>query len=680
MVAAAGTAPAQETVEQRDTHHQVDEITVTATPLSRTVEQLAQPTAVLSGDELATKQAASIGETVSGEVGVSSTYFGPVASRPVIRGQFGERVRVLSNGLDTLDASALSDDHQTSLEGILAERVEIVRGPATLLYGSGAAGGLVNVVDRRIAERPLDVAVEGAMAGNLDSAIGEGAGAARVAFGNEHVVLHLDGFRRETDDVEIPGFAESAILRAREHQDGEQGEQAAEVFGEVENTDSETNGGAVGVSWLGDRGFLGVAVSTFDSDYGTPGHVHAHEEEHEEEEPGEEAVRIALDQSRVDLKGSVDFEGPLRAAKIRAAQNDYRHVEFEGGDPGTVFDTSGSDARVELHHRPVARLEGAFGLQYKRIDFAAIGDEAYVPPSDTVRNSVFAFEELRLADHWALQGSARIEHQTIETPASATRYSDNALGASLGSVWNFGNGLDVSINAALTERHPNATELFADGAHVAVQRVERGSITQGLGVLGKETSTNLDVTFRGGLERVEWAVTGWINAVDDYILLQPTAAVRDGLPVFDYRQDDVRLYGVEAETRLELFDSAAGHLHGRLFTDFVHGEVEDSGAYLPRLPPLRVGASLHYTLDRFEAGLDATWHREQDKTAENELPTDGYTLLGAQVSYALPEPSLFLYLRAKNLTDEDARQHTSPLKDTLPLPGRSLHAGFRYDF
>ncbi|HSD70867.1 MAG TPA: TonB-dependent receptor, partial [Woeseiaceae bacterium] len=297
----------------------------------------------------------------------------------------------------------------------------------------------------------------------------------------------------------------------------------------------------------------------------------------------------------------------------------------------------------------------------------------------TQQSSLFLFEEWGLSETWTLQGSARVERQTIDSPSQPS-YSDTAWGGSVGAIWGLSDTYTLSANLALTERHPNSTELFADGAHLAVGRVERGSVILGSGFLGNEFSTNIDVTLRGGGERVEFDVTGFINNVDDYILLSPTGAVEDELPVFNYGATDVEMYGIEAETRIELMESAAGHLHARVFGDFVHAEEKDSGAYLPRIPPLRYGIGLHYTILAFEAAIDATFHDDQLQTAANELKTESYTLVNAELSYALGEPSLFLFMRGSNLTDEEARQHTSPLKDTFPMPARSLKLGIRYDF
>ncbi|MFQ5608827.1 MAG: TonB-dependent receptor [Woeseiaceae bacterium] len=670
LIAAGGLlAASNAAAEREDEHHLLDEIIVSATPLERTVEQLAQPTSVISGDALIRNQSASIGETLADQPGVSATYFGPVASRPVIRGQFGERVRMLSNGLDALDASALSEDHAVSIDSILADRVEIVRGPATLLYGSGAAGGLVNIVDSRIHEQALDKAFSGALSFGTESATGRNSAAGKVDIGDDTIALHFDFFERETDDIEIPGFVESEVLRnIEQEEDGE--------FGIVENTDSSTSGNALAFSWAGGNGFVGFALSNYDSNYGIPGHREEDEGPGAEEE--EESVRIDLDQRRYDLNGRFGFDSVIKSVRFRIARNDYTHTELEGEEIGTLFDTLGTDARFEFRHKPVGRLEGAIGLQYKLIDFSAQGDDAFVPPSDTEQVSVFAFEELTLSDNWVLQASARVEQQDLTAP-SLPSYDDTALGASIGAIWSPRDSLSLSAYLSVTERHPNSTELYADGPHIAVQRFERGSIAAGNGVLEKERSQNLDVTIRSQFERAEVNLTGFVNNIDDYILLRPTIDVIGEFQVFEYEQSDVEMYGIEAEALIDIFENGHGHLHARLSTDFVDAE-ESNGASLPRIPPWRYGLGLHYTLDRFEANIEAIRHDSQDDIAVNELPTDGYTLVSAGVSLRFADEKLLTYIKGTNLGDVDARRHASPLKDLVPLPGRSLHLGLRWNF
>ena len=668
--------------EEGDSHHNIDEVIVTASPLARTVEQLAQPTTVLHGDELSRKQSTSIGETVSQEVGLSSTYFGPVSSRPVIRGQYGERVRVLNNGLDALDVSALSEDHQVTVEGLLADRIEIVRGPATLLYGSGAAGGLVNVVDTRFIEAPLEKPFSAGLGLGGDTAVGNRDIALRTHFGTERIAFNADYFFRSTDNYEIPGFAESSALRDLEEAEGELAEE--EAYGVIENSDSETDGGAFGVSFTGDKGFFGVSLSKFNSQYGVPGH-HAHEEEIPPPVPpveeAEEFVRIDLAQTRVDLKGEYEFDGDLiSAVRFRGAVNDYQHLELEGEETGTQFDAKGSDGRLEIRQAQWGPLQGAIGMQFKRIDFDAAGDEAFVPASDTRQTSLFLFEELALNDQWVLQGSARYEDQSISGATLGQEYNDGAFGASIGAVWRPTESLRVSTNFARTERHPNSTELYADGPHIAAQRYERGSVTLGNGLLDREKSSNFDLSVHGDLGRVEWTLTGFINSVDDYVLLRPTTLELDELPVFDFDQADVEFNGIEAEVQIEVLKSDDRHLHVRAFTDFVNAEEDTTGANLPRIPPMRAGLGLHGGWGQFGATLDATFADDQDKIAENELPTEGYTLLNASLSYTFERSGLYIFVRGSNMLDEEIRQHTSPLKELIPLPGRSLHAGLRYEF
>ncbi|MEM7433190.1 MAG: TonB-dependent receptor [Pseudomonadota bacterium] len=676
--------------EAEDEHHAQDEIIVTAVPLERSVDQIALTADILGRDELAEKQETSIGETLANQLGVSSSYFGPVASRPVIRGQQGERVRVLSNGLDSLDVSGLSEDHAVSIDTLIAERVEIIRGPATLLYGGGATGGIVNVVDNRIARAPLDRPFSGAVAVDLDDATGRRTMGLSLNAGTENLAFHLDWFDRETDDIEIPGFAESALLRALEEEeehDEEEGEEhdheeEEEAFGVVENSSSQTEGGAGGITLTTDNGSIGFSVSRYLSDYGIPGGHHHHEEEEgveEEEEEEEEIVTIGMEQTRYDFLVDYAVDGWIENVKLNIGRNDYKHTEFEGDEVGTQFDNSGTDARLVLRHRPSGRLQGAFGLQFKDIDFSAVGEEAFVPPSNTEQLSLFAYEEFAVNDTWTLQGAARIENQSISTPGQRN-VDETAVSFSIGSIWDLTDALSLSANLSLSERNPNATELYANGPHVAVQRFEVGAISQGLGEFSKESATNLDLTLRGRHDRFEWSVTGFSNTIDDYILLSPTAAEEDEFQVFEFRQADVTMYGAEAEVLFDFVDNETWHAHVRLFGDFVFGEEDSNGVYLPHLPPLRFGAAVHATRGPLEFGVSTRWNDEQTRTANNELPTDSFTMVGAEVSYRFDDPNVFVFLRGSNLTDEDARRHTSALKDLVPLPGRSISAGVRFDF
>lgn len=682
----AACPPALLAAEPSGHGHDIEEITVTATPLKRSSAELAQPTAVLTGEALAKKQGSSLGETLSGETGVTSTYFGPVSSRPVIRGQAGERVRVLQDSLDVADVSALSEDHQVAIEGILLERVEIVRGPATLLYGSGASGGLVNVIDNRIAEEAPEASVSGKIAASADSAIDGRAVAGRIDGGNDGVAFHADFSRRINGNVEVPGFVESAVLRAAE---GEADDEAERDI--AENTDGKTESGAVSVSLFGDSGFAGMSFSRLDSNYGVPGeHEHEHEDEGVNGRPAfrplgalaeeeEENVRIDLEQTRIDLKARYSFDALIEDARLRMGRNDYTHTELEGDEIGTVFESESLETRVELSHKPLFGWTGAFGFQRKSVDFNAIGDEAFVPRSETIQNALFLFEERPIGDT-ILQAGARLEHQSLDADGANERYSGTAFAMSLGALHQLKDTVTIAANLSLSERHPNATELYADGPHIALGRFELGAVSQGLAIFDKEHTTNLDLTFKGEYERLRWSFTGFLSDVSDYIFAAPTGAEEDALPVFAFRQTDAEFYGFETEARFEIADTDGGHLHAHVFGDFVYGEENGDGPYLPRLPPLRYGIGFDFDRGNMAAAIRAVRHERQDKTASGELPTEAYTLVSAEIDYHFENRGLWFFLKGTNLTDEDARQHASPVKDLLPLPGRGVHAGLRYEF
>ena len=317
------------------------------------------------------------------------------------------------------------------------------------------------------------------------------------------------------------------------------------------------------------------------------------------------------------------------------------------------------------------------GAQYVDIDFEALGDEAFVPPSTTEATSLFLFEE-RHFDKWTIELGARGEQQKVDIdPASGLpNYDETAFNISGGVVWKFAEEHALAVNVTRTQRHPQAAELYADGPHIAAQRFEVGDPN-----LDLETAITTDVSLRRSGEGVQWTLSAFYNDYSDYIFSNPTGEIEDDLPVFAYLQDGAKLHGFEAEVIFPLIEQGDRHLDLRLASDYVRGELDDGGD-LPQIPPLRVGAGLHYDQNRWHLGVQAFYYDEQDKVAVNELPTDSFTLVDADASYRLPlEPmSVLFFVRATNLLDEDARQHASPLKDIAPLPGASLHLGVRAEF
>lgn len=649
-----------------------EEVIVTSTALRETALDIAQPATVVSGDELRRQIASSIGETLATELGVSATYFGPSASRPVIRGLGGERVLMLQDGVSALDVSSLSQDHAVAIESVLADQIEILKGPATLLFGSGAVGGVVNVLDGRI---PTDFSTDangGALEVRGDTALEERTAVGRVELGTDAIRIHVDGFRRETDDIEIPDFAFSAAERA-EHLEEEPDEEFAR--GVLENSASETYGGAFGISAGGEKDFVGFSWNRFDTNYGIPA---AHHEEEAGEAEEEESVRIDMQQNRYDLKAERQLNlGVFNALRLRGTYNDYTHSELEGAEVGTLFEQDAYDLRVNLDHGAEGSWRGTLGAQYVDIDFAAFGDEAFVPPSTTQQIALFVFEKRDFGD-FTLELGARAENQTINPElAPAGDYDETAYSLSAGGVWRFVDAYSLALNLTRSQRHPQAAELYANGPHLAIGRFEIGE-----GALEKETANTVDLTLhRHAEESVHWTLSAFYNDFTDYVYSFETGVEADGLPVFQYAQADAEFYGFEGEITFPVYRRNGSEFEIRLASDYVRGKLTDGGD-LQQIPPLRYGIELHYEMDQLHLGLETYLYDDQDKVADGERPTDGYTMMDADVSYrfSLGDGNLLVFLRGSNLLDEDARRHTSPLKEIAPLPGRSAHLGARAEF
>lgn len=661
---AAAQAPQVHAQESR-----VEEVVVTSTALHENPLEVAQPTSVVAGDELRRQIAASIGETLAGELGVSSTYFGPSASRPVIRGLGGYRVQVLQDGAAALDVSSLSQDHAVSIESVVSQQIEIIKGPAALLYGSGAAGGLVNVVTTRIPHEPAKSPLSGAAELRSDTSTDERTGAFSLDGGAGALAFHADYFDRETDDVKIPGFAQSDALR---RQLIDAGEEPNDIRGRIANSASDTRGGAIGASLAGDAGFGGLSWSRYESTYGIPAEAEAF---------------IDMQQDRFDARGDWNANGAwLDTLHLNGAYSDYTHTEFEApGVPGTLFNQNSFELRAAADHHWSSDWRGTVGAQYVDIDFEAIGEEAFVPASLTRTLSVFAFEE-RHFDPWTLELGARAEQQTIEPaigPANDSAlpdYDETAFNLSAGLVFKLAEDHALALNVTRTQRHPQAAELYANGPHIAAGRVEIGDAN-----LDMETAWTADVSLRSTGEAIRWTLNAFYNDYETYIYLNPTGEFEPGeeesLPVFDYLQAGAKLYGYEAEVIFPLLGDSDDSLDLRLASDYVRGKLDD-GNNLPQIPPLRVGAGLHYETGPWHAGVEAFYNLKQDDVIENELPTDSYTMLDLDVSYRLPlgDSHLLVFARGSNLLDEEARLATSPLKDIAPLPGRSFHLGARAEF
>lgn len=669
--------------------YQGEEIVVSVGPGALRRSELARVTDVVGGRELATTVRSTLGETLEGRPGLSATYFGPGASRPVIRGLGGDRVRVLESGVGAGDAAATSPDHAVSTEPLAADRIEILRGPATLLYGSSAVGGVVNVVDGRIPREPADRLVTGSIRGLGGTVSDELTGAITIEGGTGAVAWHLSGLRRETDDYGIPG---SAVIEEEHADAGEEGEAhedeepGEEPFGVLPNSFVETTRGAVGLSYVGETGYLGVAFSGYDKLYGVPGgHEHAHEEEDPhaaEEEPGageedEEVVQIDVQQRRIDLESAWRFDSRLlNGLKVRLGVADYRHFELEGPEIGTRFTNDEWEGRVELHHR-LGGGTGTLGLQVGSRDFAAVGEEAFVPPSETDRIGVFLFEDLGEGP-LRYQLGARYERQDVAADLAAAPALDHeGLSLSAGLVWQPEERIGLALSLSRSTKLPTAEELFSNGPHLATRSFEVGNPD-----LGEEVALGGDLSLRllGGPMTGE--LTGFVTRFDDFIFQSFTDEEEDDLPVLVYDQADALFVGYEAKAAYHFLEEGGADLELGVWSDYVRAELVEEDAPLPRIPPLRIGARLGYLDAAWMGSLGVRRVFEQDRTAAFESPTEGYTMLDASLGYSFTVGRFVhgLTLSAANLGDEEARSHVSFLKEVAPLPGREVRLSYRVAF
>jgi iron complex outermembrane receptor protein len=652
---------------------EMEELTVIAHPLS--AEGLAQAGLVVEGETLTRNLSANIGETLHRLPGVHNSSFGNAAGRPVIRGLSGARVRIMEDRLDSLDVSVTSADHATTVDAFVADRIEVLKGPSTLLYGSGAIGGVVDVHTGRIPHYRPDELTGGIEARAEDSTeqvstVGE------LDFGAGPMAFHVDGFYRDANDYDIPGCVESDELRAAE------GGEACEEDGTLPGSELETWGAALGGSWIGDRGFVGIAVSRYDSDYGLPGgHGHEHEEdegeEHDEEEE-EGNPTISLDQTRIDLEAGL--ENPFRgfsSANLRIAYNDYDHEEIEpNGEVATEFDNKAWDSRFELTHREVLDFTGAIGLQYSDKNFSAVGEEAFIEPVDTTAAALFWVGQ-RSFSGFDLETGVRVE--SVEHDPSVGGDDDfTVYSASLGLVIPFGTAWELGLQSDYSERAPVPEELYSDGPHLATNAYEIGNPD-----LDEEQAINFAATL--GYTSDTWYLnaSAYYTEFSDFIYQFATGEEEDELPVQQYDQDDATFYGFDMSGgfRAATFDGGSLWLNGMF--DIVEAELDiDGNDNVPRLPPWRIGVGASLDWHRISARIDYLYVDEQDDVSEFELPTDDYEDLRIFISTHVPSRfgEFELFVQGKNLTDDEQRYHTSFIKDFAPQPGRTFEGGIRMRF
>ncbi len=646
----------------------LDEMIVSAGAGATRRSEAYQPASVMTARDLVAGGEASLGETLAKLPGVSSTYFGPGASRPVIRGIGGDRVRILEGGIGVGDASSTSPDHAVGVEARSADRIEVIRGPATLLYGSSAVGGVVNVLDGKIAREPATEPVVGYVEGLGGSVADERTGSGGVTVASGKLVFNASGLWRDASEYSIPGFAEA---------DPDPGEELEE--GILENSALESRRGAAGLTVIGERGYLGVAVSRQRSDYGVPA---PHEEDPgmPAEEP--DAIMIDLDQDRYDLEGALRFPtGTLRTIKGRFGIADYEHVELEGEEIGTQFFNTYFEGRLEGEISVSDESQGAFGLQMATRDFEAIGDEAFVPPTETRTFAAFAYQSLSVAEAVRLQGGLRLERQSATSTTTNVDRTDNGVSASLGLNADPADLLSIAASFSRSIKMPNAEELFSNGPHAATQAYEIGDPD-----LDLETALGVDVTVHLHASRVRGSASLFTTGFSNYIYETRTGAQQDGLDEFRFVQGDARFSGVEVEGEFDVVEgdpsANAPHVSLEVLADMVRAKLTDTDEYLPRIPSRRLGAGVNYRQGRVVARGSARRTLAQNNLSPLETMTPGFTMVDASVSYRVFTGGLFhdITLAASNLTNTEARLHSSFLKDIAPLPGREIRLIYRLNF
>jgi iron complex outermembrane recepter protein len=681
----------------------LEPVVVSANPLGADINDLITPVSVLRGDQLAQKQSSTLGQTLNGLPGVGSTDFGPNSSRPTIRGLDGDRVRVMSNGGASLDASTLSYDHAVAIEPLLIEQIEVVRGPAALQYGGSAIGGAVNVIDNRIPKAPVK-GVHGRAEVRAGGAESEKAAAGLVTAGDGAFAIHVDGSSRKTDNLKVPKQA---------------GREGFISEGKLLNSDADQQGGAVGFSLTNDHGYLGLSVDTYRNEYGTGLY-----------EEGGGPTRIKLKQDKLTLAGEQrnlsGKAGPFESIRGSFSTTDYKHEESAGGVVESTFKNKGWDSRIEGTHLPIqtslGSLKGAWGVQGSDFKFSASSEEAtFVPNTQTNSMALFVFEELSFAEGKAVNAGLRLESVKVDSFGggengegelfTADSKKFKPFSASVGYRQDMGSGWTATSGLSYTERAPTFYELYANGMHHATETYEAGNVNN---KKEKGTTLELGMKFKTPTTRANFGayVTEFSNfigliqggevveATDDNSDNNGTidftagqgcttaieAAGAECVPKYNFSGIKARLYGLEADGRFPLASGLFGkasQLNMDWKADYVRGENRSTGGALPRISPLRLSSALVYSEGKYSSQVDVQYAARQNRYADDLGATPSYTMFGLGASYKTAisgMKSAYLFMRVDNLTDVEARNASSVLRDMAPAGARAIRVGLRGNF
>jgi iron complex outermembrane receptor protein len=606
---------------------------VTVSTTARDTFESYQPATVLGGEDLQQRLGNTLGATLASEPGVNVRSFGSGNARPVVRGLDNDRVLILENGARTGDLSSQSADHGVTLDPATASQIEVVRGPATLLYGSSAIGGVVNVVSDEIATRPLR-GVHGALTLQGATADGNAGAAASVSGGNGRVAYRVNGSAQRTGDYDTPE-------------------------GKVPNTQSNSKSGGGSLAFTGDGGYLGGSYQYVDSRYGVPfveeGETTLHPRRH-----------------RFDVRGEKrGMGGFLSGVKFLGGYRNYTHDEIEGsGEIATTFRNKVTEGNLLLNHRPFGPLTGTFGLRGEHRDYSSLGEEALAPPTRQDSFAGFLYEELTWR-HLQLQFGARVDHTSLDPDGAAVERDDvfkrdfTNVSGSVGVLGYLRDDLTLALNLSRAARNPSLEELYNLGAHVGNFAFEIGDPT-----LPTEVAVGADLSLRYRRARFAGEGTVFVNSIDRFIFPFQTGELEEDLPVVSFRSADSRFTGFEGHLDAGLTDSLWLVLGG----DVVRGQLRADKSPLPRIPPYRLWAGLRFEHKQFHLEGEVRNAGKQDRVYGAETPTDGYTLVNFHGSYQITSGHAVhtLTVRADNVADELYRNHLSYIKDLTPEVGRSL--------
>ena len=691
VVAGMGGAWAQ--ASEVDEVPPLNEVTITARPLE--ARTFLAPAQQLSGAALTQRQGSTLGETLDNLPGIANSSFGPNVGRPVIRGMEGDRVRILQNSGANLDVSGLSSDHAVPIDPLTTERIEVLRGPASLLYSSGAMGGVVNVMDNRIArERAFDA--QGGVMGKAEVRAGgaahERSTGAMVEAGNDQVALHVDAFDRSTQNLRVPKDM-SCISDTQSTPNGHR----------VCNSASHSQGGAVGGTLLFDRGYLGLSVSEYLSTYGTV---------------AEPTVSIGMLRRHQVMEGLLRDVGAFENVKFQLGHTNYTHTEYEGTVAGTRFDNQGNDLRLEGRQHALRlgngmQLDGTVGIQHERNALQAEGAEKFVGPSRTQSTALLTYQALKTS--WGqLSAAARTESVRVALLEDfggnvAQTQNFNPVSVGLGVMRNLRvgeaqNGWQITSNLSANQRAPKEYELFAHGPHMATAAYEIGNAS-----LGLEKGIQFDVGGQWQQGVHQFGVTAFSSHFANYISQQPTGGyllangnpgTSTDLPVYAFEGVRARFDGVETTAKVRTVgghdallspNAAYGTMDLELRTDAVRAQDLTHNAPLPRIAPMRLGTDAVWTRHAWDGRLGfmhaAAQNRVPDNGANPGITTASHTLWHAALDYHMHSgPTHWLWFaKLDNITNKLAYSSTSVLTQTMgsnapPLAGRSLKVGAQVSF